>query len=827
MNLEEELAIEVNPWRGRLITLSVLVGIAAVIGVMVYAFFLREDSESTRATEELTVELATINASLIISGVAEAQLISNLTFRTSGKVGSVSVSVGDEVKEGDVLASLESDELDNAVAAAQASLDASQARLALLLEGATDAELAAATQNVIQAQVAVDNAQRDLDDLLDGPPDTQLTADEQAVVSAEAALSQANRDRQSLIDGPTRPQIANVNQVVISAQAALDQAVRDRQSLMDGPTAAQIAQAEQNVSSAQAGLNLAERSLQSLLDIPTNAQVAAAEQSVAAAEANLASAVASLDRLESGPDDAALAAAEAQVTAAEQSVANAEIGQDNADANVTVAEAAALGAGSAYCALNPGDSICPVDIPLSSGEVDDLLDLLSDPGTDPGLITPINTLVQTNSAFLSALNAVDMADLALESAEASLNAAEVNLDALTDGPSDEDVNAAEAAVTAAQEGLTLAQLTLAELLDGADSDDVASAEDSIVTAQAALTAAVTSRTDLLDGADPDDIARADGTILTARAVLDTAIANQEDLLDGADDDDFARADDQVRSARAALDAAEARREEGLDDPKPEDLEREIDNGLIAAGAVEAARAVLAETERGPRQTQIAQEQANVRSAQLQVEAAQIGQRNAQIISPFAGTVAAVNLTLGEFTTSSPATPPIVLLTPEAVVLEMNIGETDYPQVQLDQTGIALFDALPGQPYPFRVIEIGLAPTVTQGVVTYAITGALIVLPDAPRPAPGMSANGQIVTDSKVDVVAVPPRAIRRSGGDQVVDVLRGGEVVEQIVVTGASDNNNVEILEGLSEGETIVVPALIGGGQGENAPAPTLPSGIR
>ena len=91
----------------------------------------------------------------------------------------------------------------------------------------------------------------------------------------------------------------------------------------------------------------------------------------------------------------------------------------------------------------------------------------------------------------------------------------------------------------------------------------------------------------------------------------------------------------------------------------------------------------------------------------------------------------------------------------------------------------------------------------------------------------MSANGQIVTDSKVDVIAVPPRAIRRSGGDQVVDVLRNGEVVEQIVVTGASDNNNVEIVEGLSEGETIVVPALIGGGPADNAPAPTLPSGIR
>ncbi|MCH8009092.1 MAG: HlyD family efflux transporter periplasmic adaptor subunit, partial [Chloroflexi bacterium] len=200
--------------------------------------------------------------------------------------------------------------------------------------------------------------------------------------------------------------------------------------------------------------------------------------------------------------------------------------------------------------------------------------------------------------------------------------------------------------------------------------------------------------------------------------------------------------------------------------------------------------------------------------------------NAQIISPFNGTVAAVNISLGEFAGTA-AEPAIVLLTPDAVVFEMNIGETDYPQVQLDQTGVALFDALPGRPYPFRVIEIGLSPVSNQGVVTYPITGAIIVLPDAPRPAPGMSANGQIVTDSKVDVVAVPPRAIRRSGGNQVVEVRRGDSVVEQIVTTGASDNFNVEILEGLVEGDIIVVPSLITGRSGDEAPDPTLPSRIR
>jgi HlyD family secretion protein len=218
----------------------------------------------------------------------------------------------------------------------------------------------------------------------------------------------------------------------------------------------------------------------------------------------------------------------------------------------------------------------------------------------------------------------------------------------------------------------------------------------------------------------------------------------------------------------------------------------------------------------------------VRSAELNVQAALIRLEDSQIVSPFDGTVAAVNLTLGEFAGAGAASPPIVLLTPNLIVLEMAIGETDYIQVKLDQTGVALFDALPGRPFPFRVAEIGLSPSTNQGVVTYPVTATIVIPPDGPRPSTGMSANGQIVTESLPDVLVVPPRAIRRSGGNQVVDVrLSDGEVVEQVVTTGASDNNNVQILEGVSEGDTIVLPALVGGRTDDDAPAPTLPQGIR
>jgi len=225
---------------------------------------------------------------------------------------------------------------------------------------------------------------------------------------------------------------------------------------------------------------------------------------------------------------------------------------------------------------------------------------------------------------------------------------------------------------------------------------------------------------------------------------------------------------------------------------------------------------------------IDQARASVRSAALTVEAAQIRLKNAQISAPFDGTVAAVNIKQGEFFSGASSTAAIVLLTPDALMLKMNVGETDYPALKVDQGGVVIFDGIPGKPYPFKITEIGLSPTVTQGVVTYEVKGSLVVIPGNPKPAPGMNARGQITTDSKPNVVAIPPRAIRRKGTDQVVDVRRDGKVEEQVITTGVTDSEQVEVLTGLKEGDTIVVASLVTTKPGSKPKAEaTLPGGVK
>ncbi|MDP9235818.1 MAG: efflux RND transporter periplasmic adaptor subunit [Chloroflexota bacterium] len=627
INLDEDLTINESAWRGRIITVAIVLAIAAAIAVGVYVYQSRGSTTVARATEDVPVKRATINQTLIISGTADAAFNSNLIFQSSGKVAFVSVATGQPVKQGDVLASLESDDLANAVASARANQQAAQLKLDNLLAGSTAAELASA---------------------------------DQAVAVAEATLVKAKNDYQDLLNGPK---------------------------------AADLAAAQTAVQAAQAQLATATSTKQKLDDLPSDADVAAAEAGVAAAEAAR--------------------------TAAQNTATNAE--------NSVLSSAAALkGSESSYCVIDPSPLFCAARVAPVSAED---LTIVNEALTTAANVILAGGVISANTAYMNTVNLASSANSAVTSAQNAVDSAREKLDLVNQGPSSEETAAANAAVVSAQAALASANAKLADVQQG-------------------------------------------GT------------------------------DSQKADALAAADSAEA--------------------------TLASAEAKRAEAVRGPDANALDQARQAVRTAALTVEAGQIRLKNAQIVAPFDGTVAAVNAKPGEFFGATTTTPAIVLLTPDAITLKMTVGETDYPNLKKDQGGVVLFDGIPGKPYPFKITEIGLNPTTSSGVVTYDVKGSIVILPGNPKPAPGMSARGQITTDSKPDVLVIPPRAIRRKGTDQVVDVRHAdGTVDEAKVVTGVSDTENVEIISGLSEGDSVIVATLVSAAKSQPTPKPTLPGGVR
>jgi hypothetical protein len=125
-----------------------------------------------------------------------------------------------------------------------------------------------------------------------------------------------------------------------------------------------------------------------------------------------------------------------------------------------------------------------------------------------------------------------------------------------------------------------------------------------------------------------------------------------------------------------------------------------------------------------------------------------------------------------------------------------------------QPAQATFDALPNQTFPASVVQVAYVGTVTQGVVNYPVTIAL----DQPGASaslseirPGMSANVSIVVEQRDNILLVPNRAVKTSGKQKTVTVLKDGKSTPVTVTLGMSGDTQSEVTSGLNEGDVVEV----------------------
>jgi len=99
-------------------------------------------------------------------------------------------------------------------------------------------------------------------------------------------------------------------------------------------------------------------------------------------------------------------------------------------------------------------------------------------------------------------------------------------------------------------------------------------------------------------------------------------------------------------------------------------------------------------------------------------------------------------------------------------------------------------------------------------VLYEVKISLVIPPEA-KVMVGMSATADIIVQQSEDTLLVPDRAIGRDDeGNPVVWVSLDGQLEARPVVIGISDGFETEILEGLTEGEMIMVERRGGTAQG-------------
>jgi HlyD family secretion protein len=327
-------------------------------------------SSMDEQVELVTVERGSLASSISAVGSVRARTEALLSFDTAGRVSQVLVQAGDQVRQDQPLAQLDSADLELQLRSAEAALASAQAQLAQLESGPRSEEITAAQGQVGAAQAAVDQAIAQRDQLLAGATEKEIAAARAAITSAKAAYDRVKA-------GPTAEELAQLRAAVDSAAAALEQAQTAYDRVKARPEAGLLPEALA-LQNATIEMERAQASLDALLSHPTDAELAAAAAQVAQAEAQLAQleasarpqlhiaeaavraaqaqqdiAQAQLDLLRAGASDAEIAAAQAQV-------AQAQVAVDTARLALQRATLVAPSDGTlARVDVEPGESVSP------------------------------------------------------------------------------------------------------------------------------------------------------------------------------------------------------------------------------------------------------------------------------------------------------------------------------------------------------------------------------------------------------------------------------------------------------------------------------------
>ena len=137
-----------------------------------------------------------------------------------------------------------------------------------------------------------------------------------------------------------------------------------------------------------------------------------------------------------------------------------------------------------------------------------------------------------------------------------------------------------------------------------------------------------------------------------------------------------------------------------------------------------------------------------------------------------------------------------------------VDEKYMAPLTLGQTAVVIADAWPGEELAAQVSF--LAPTVDEGSGTLDVH--LTVTDDQELLRQGMTVSDSVLTARKDNALAIPRDHLQQGGqggqGGQGwhVHVLETGEVRDRPVTIGLQASTRVEILEGLSEGDLLVLP---------------------
>jgi RND family efflux transporter MFP subunit len=255
------------------------------------------------------------------------------------------------------------------------------------------------------------------------------------------------------------------------------------------------------------------------------------------------------------------------------------------------------------------------------------------------------------------------------------------------------------------------------------------------------------------------------------------------------------ADNNLTTARANLSVAEASKNVQL-----ASSQASIDSAL---GAYNLAKAQLDYKTAAPRTVDVSYYRAQIAQAKASLDFYKNQLEDYTLKAPTDGKITFVNYSAGEQTSLTKAV--VSMLGKNKFYVEVDIPESDIAKVKIDNPVEITLDAYSDDiKFQGKVILIYPAETVIQDVVYYKVK--VEMNDSAYEIKTGMTANCDILTASRENVLTMPYRALQEQENRKFVRILSDGKPVEKDVEVGLKgDEGEIEIISGLAAGEKVII----------------------
>lgn len=221
----------------------------------------------------------------------------------------------------------------------------------------------------------------------------------------------------------------------------------------------------------------------------------------------------------------------------------------------------------------------------------------------------------------------------------------------------------------------------------------------------------------------------------------------------------------------------------------------------AEASLELARAERDYRLSGSRPETITAQTANVNAARFSLSQAEAAYNDSVIRAPFSGTIATLTANKGERV--NPGQEVVSLISTGDNQIAVYVSETDIARLDVGDTASIRLDAFRGEQFDGKVTFVSPIATSVQGVMRFKV---IIELTDTnPNLRTGLSADVDINTEERLDVVSIPSRAVVRESNRSFVRVKEGEAFREVAVTTGLrSSDGYTEIISGLNIGDEVI-----------------------